>query len=153
MRGIWISLVLVFFSLGCGNGETTLPVISSCDYCISVVSGIGDKFSDFTEFSYTRYDNSIVDYKPENNNLLIFWRYGCESCRAELDYIEDFVAKYDTELLVICINDVDSVPIVMDVLHEMDPSFEVVFDPSGALRVPYQVSSVPDSIYFSAMAI
>jgi thiol-disulfide isomerase/thioredoxin len=150
MRGITLSLIVAFLSLGCSSGEVTLPAISPVSLGLPVLSNIGNNIGEVFEFNWTTPENEEGKYSPSETGLLIFWRYGCESCIVELEYIQTFHEENDIPILVVCLNDIESIPMVVVILEDMDVTFEIISDPTQELRIPYVISSVPDSLLVSA---
>ena len=149
MKGVLTIIMALLVMSGCSQ-QQILPAVSPVSLGLPVLSSVGDSVGEVFEFNWTTPENEEGKYSPNEANLLIFWRYGCESCIVELEYIQTFHEKNDIPVLVVCLNDIESIPMVVGILEDMDVTFEIISDPTQELRIPYVISSVPDSLLVSA---
>jgi cytochrome c biogenesis protein CcmG, thiol:disulfide interchange protein DsbE len=104
--------------------------------CFALGAAAGDTASDPLDLA--RYRGKVV--------LLDFWASWCEPCRHSFPWLNAMHARYaDRGLIVIGVN-VDRDRAEADrFLHDVPATFQIVYDPAGALASRFELPGMPVS--------
>jgi thiol-disulfide isomerase/thioredoxin len=75
--------------------------------------------------------------------MLVFWASWCGPCRTEAPDVARVAQSYGDRIHVVGVNAGEDPSVAMAASRQMNMSWPVVLDSSGAIRNAYQVSSIP----------
>ena len=88
--------------------------------------------------------------------ILNFWASWCPPCRAEMPAIQAVHQAYQAQgLVVLGVNTAnqDSLSQAQDFITEMDLSFQMLYDSSGAIQSRYDVSALPTTFFIDRFGV
>ncbi|HOO97439.1 MAG TPA: TlpA disulfide reductase family protein [Caldisericia bacterium] len=140
-----VVIVVLLLIIGCSSASK-LPAVSPIDINMSVLNGIGESYGDITTFTWENPDGTTGEFKPVENTLLVFWRYNCEVCTNEISAIQEYYKETGASIVLISMNDLDTIEYCIDCFDRKEATFPIVADPTQELTKYYDISTIPDSM-------
>jgi cytochrome c biogenesis protein CcmG, thiol:disulfide interchange protein DsbE len=85
--------------------------------------------------------------------MVNFWASWCGPCRLEIPLIEEAYQTYDSQMVVLAVNDDESKEIIRDFIEETGITFPILLDPGGRTAALYQVSGLPTTFFIDKEGI
>jgi peroxiredoxin len=79
--------------------------------------------------------------------LINFWATWCGPCQQEMPLIEQYYQKYQTDLVVLAINNDEPEPDVQTFVTKLDLTFPVLLDPGMKVEDQYRVRAFPTTFF------
>ena len=128
-------VVVLLLSAGCQD-DIPAPVRD-------VKSEVGYSAPDFELEDLAGESVLLSDYRGKVV-VLNFWATWCGPCRLELPILEGLPSKYDAEdLVVLAINQGETLPEVSAFAEEHELPFTVLLDPQLSVGMAYKARSIP----------
>ena len=105
------------------------------------------------DFTLTSLDGSAVRLSDLRGKpvLINFWATWCGPCRAEMPHIQAaFETHSDDGLIVLGVNQMESLPSVASFVQEFGLTFPIPLDDDGTASQAYQVRGLPKSFFVDA---
>jgi cytochrome c biogenesis protein CcmG/thiol:disulfide interchange protein DsbE len=104
-------------------------------------------------FTLTTLDGSSVTLNDLQGTpvLINFWASWCGPCRSEMPHIQTvYKAHRDDGLVVLGVNQLESLPTVAAFVQEFDLTFPIPLDQSGEVSAVYRARALPTSFFVDA---
>jgi peroxiredoxin len=130
-----------------GSGEATVAQVVSDD---SGVLMAGDTAQNFFLQDLQGNTVSLEDFRGRPV-VVNFWATWCAPCRLEMPALQDAQDQYEDEgLVILAINDQESVEDVADFVDELDLRLTTLLDPDGVVSGLYNVFNFPTTVFVDA---
>jgi peroxiredoxin len=130
-----------------GSGEATVAQVVSDD---SGVLMAGDTAQNFFLQDLQGNTVSLEDFRGRPV-VVNFWATWCAPCRLEMPALQDAQDQYEDDgLVILAINDQESVEDVADFVDELDLRLTTLLDPDGVVSGLYNVFNFPTTVFVDA---
>lgn len=110
---------------------------------------VGSTPPDFTLTALDGKKYHLADLKG-HPVWLNFWATWCPWCKEELPGIEDINRKMGDKILILGIDEQESVSTIQSNLQSLGINYPVVLDPTGEVGKAYGVQGLPGSVFINA---
>lgn len=138
-------LIVFLLLVGCSsqNQDTNsiLESVGSLEEAVSAPVAAPD-------FSLDSLDGETYALKELRGKWVIvnFWATWCIPCRTEMPIFQSIHEKYDSELVVLAINDNETAEQVADYREELDLTFPLLLNPPQEVLSKYKVLGLPITV-------
>lgn len=129
----WLQVVLIFLLSACSitsQEEATEEPYYAPDFTIESLDGSSYTLSDLR--------GQVV--------IVNFWATWCVPCREEMPELQLIAETYADELIVLGINQRESVDLVQEYIQEIGVSFPILINPPDDVLLNYQVMNLPQTL-------
>lgn len=111
---------------------------------------VGDLAPNFSASNFEGERFQLSDFRGKVV-FLNFWASWCGPCRAEMPAMEDLLAQYGDELVIIAANNQEAYRPAKRFIDDLGVSYtEFALDPSGEIVDAYKVFTMPTSYFIDA---
>ncbi len=107
---------------------------------------------EFTLTSATGETVSLSDFRGKPV-VLNFWATWCPPCRAEIPFFESVGQQYADQVVVLGINDGESLTTINAFMTEFDMTYPVLLDSESRVTIQYRVMALPSTIFIDSDGI
>jgi len=101
------------------------------------------------DFALTTLDGTSIVLSEQRGKIVLinFWATWCPPCRAEMPEINAAAQAHRDQLMVLAINNGETIEQVRPFVAEFQLTFPVLLDPDGAVASKYAVLGLPTSFF------
>lgn len=151
-RFLWVIALLTLILSACASlpfGGST-GVMNPSGFSIAPVT---DALAPDFELVNVEGENvKLSDYRGQAV-LINFWATWCGPCRIEMPAIQARYEQYSPELVILAVDNDESLEIVSAFVDELGLTFPVLLDPGAAIQNLYQIRGYPSSYFVDANGI
>jgi peroxiredoxin len=161
---IWISIVIILFSMGCSANETLPETASPADESketnngqeansgqteeLRVGSFRGNRAPEFTLFDVDGTQHSSKDLIGRRY-IINFWQLSCPPCLAEKKEFQKYIDEFGGEdVLILSVNINDPKQLIEEYLAENEYTFTVLMDTDDmSVTKAYSIRATPTNVF------
>ena len=132
-----LGTVILFFSISCG---LSLP---DTNYDSLKVGNAAP------DFSLSSASDTLITLSSFRGKIVMvnFWASWCGPCKAEMPAVQQVSAKYAGDLIVLGVNDEDTLGTIRDFAQQFELTFPLLLDSTGDVSVQYKIRAYPTTFF------
>lgn len=130
-------IIVLLFSLSCGLSlpDTNYPSLE-----------VGSMAPDFSLQS--TLDETISLSSLRGKIVMVnFWASWCGPCKAEMPAIQNVFSKYSGDIVILGVNDEDTLNSIRDFEKQFELTFPLLLDSTGSVTAQYEVRAYPSTFF------
>ena len=133
----FVVTVILLFSISCGLSQLDTNRAS-----LQVGSIAPD-------FSLQSSSDTTIQLSSLRGKVVVvnFWASWCGPCKDEMPAIQNVFSKYSENLIVLGVNDEDTISTIRDFAKQFELTFPLLLDSTGSVSVQYGVRAYPSTFF------
>jgi peroxiredoxin len=132
-----LGTLMLLFSISCG---LSLP---DTNYDSLKVGSVAPDFS-----LQSSSDTTIRLSSLRGKIVMVnFWASWCGPCKDEMPAIQNVFSKYSENLIILGVNDEDTISTIRDFAKQFELTFPLLIDSTGSVSAQYKIRAYPSTIF------
>ena len=101
------------------------------------------------DFSLQSSSDTIIMLSSLRGKIVMvnFWASWCGPCKEEMPAIQNVYSKYSENLMILGVNDDDSVSTIRDFARQFELTFPLLIDSTGSVAAQYGIRAYPSTFF------
>jgi peroxiredoxin len=129
--------LILFFSISCGLSQ--LDTSSTSLQVGNIAPDFSLQSSSDTTIKLSSLRGKVV--------MVNFWASWCGPCKDEMPAIQNVFSKYSENLIILGVNDEDTVSTIRDFAKQFELTFPLLIDSTGSVSAQYGIRAYPSTFF------